>query len=186
MLYSAAMRRLAALILSTVAAGILLCPAGCTRDRRKAPAEATIEEQAGLLTMLHVADPNASPQLVKGFYEVSYNAWRWTMQNFSVVLRPPANASTRGARLVLRLSVPEPVIQSLKSVTLAASVEGVALAAETYTQPGAHVYTRDVPPAALRKDAVTVEFALDRHMPPSQADQRELGIVVSVVGFEAK
>jgi hypothetical protein len=33
---------------------------------------------------------------------------------------------------------------------------------------------------------VTVDFALDKFLAPGAADQRELGVVVSSIGFEAK
>ncbi len=165
---------------------LLGSPAGCNRRQTKAQPEATIEEAPSLLSMLQVADPKASAQLVKGFYEVEGNSWRWTMGKFSVLLSPPVNASTNGAKLVLRLVVPEPVIQKLTSVKLSASVDGVALPEDTYSTPGEHIYARDVPAQALGKGVVTVDFALDKYLPPSDADQRELGVVVSVVGFEPR
>jgi hypothetical protein len=169
-----------------LAAGLVLSPAGCKRKQAGARPEATIEEAPSLLTMVQAADPKAAAQLVKGFHAVEGNSWRWTMGKFSVLLGPPPNASKNGAKLALRLSVPEPVTRKLGPVTLSASVDGVALPAETYSQPGQYVYTRDVPPEALGKSAVTVDFALDKYLAPSEADQRELGIVVTVVGFEPR
>jgi len=103
-----------------------------------------------------------------------------------VTLSPPPKASERGARLVLRLMVPEPVIQKLTSMKLSASLDGVALAEETYTKAGQYVYSQDVPAQALAKRVVTVDFALDKFLPPGEADQRELGLVVTAVGLEAK
>ena len=165
--------------------------AGCSRTSKKAELNATEEESARLpisasLTMLHVVDPRASAQLVKGFYAIEQNAWRWTMGKFAVTLRPPANASQKGARLILRCTVPAVIIQRLTAVSLTASVEGVRLPEETYSQPGDYVYSHDVPAKALTEDAVTVEFSLDKSLPPSDADQRELGVIVRMVGFEAK
>ncbi len=136
--------------------------------------------------MLHVADPKASAQLVKGFHDVEQNAWRWTMGKFAVTLRPPANASQKGARLILRCAVPATIIQRLTAVRLAANVEGVSLPEETYSRVGEYVYSHDVPAKVLAMNAVKVEFSLDKCLPPGDADQRELGIIVSMVGFEAK
>ena len=163
---------------------MLLSPAGCKRTQPKS--DATIEEGPTLQTMLQVGDPNAAPQLIKGFHDVEAGSWRWTMGKFSVTLSPPPKASERGARLVLRLMVPEPVIQKLTSMKLSASLDGVALAEETYTKAGLYVYSQDVPAQALAKRVVTVDFALDKFLPPGEADQRELGLVVTAVGFEAK
>ena len=56
----------------------------------------------------------------------------------------------------------------------------------TYTTAGDHTYSKDVPASALNTDAVTVDFALDKFLPPGTVDQRELGIVVTSIGFESK
>lgn len=158
----------------------------CRRGPENVPATATREDSRELATMVHVADPRTSLQLIKGFHEVEQNAWRWTMQRFAVMLRAPAGASQRGATLVLQGAVPDAVIAKLKSVTLTAEVEGVPLAAETFTKPGECTYRRHVPPSAFPAEAVTVNFALNKSLAPGQADHRELGIVVTSIGFEAK
>jgi hypothetical protein len=107
------------------------------------------------------------------------------MCNFSARLSAPVSASKKGARLVLKCTVPPVVIQRFTAVKLAANIEGFGLPEETYSQPGNYVYSRNIPAKVFDKDAVTVDFALDKCMPPGGKDQRELGIVVSVVGFEA-
>ena len=174
--------------LTILAVAVLIaCPAGCNRNRSKV--DATIEEappQQMEQTMVQANDPKASTQLIKGFYAVEQGSYRWTMGQFSASLRPPLHASERGARLILNFGVPEPVIKKLKSIKLSASIDGVALPAETYTKPGAYVYSRDVPAQALSERVVAVSFTLDKCLPPSDADRRELGVVVTAVGFEAK
>jgi len=180
------MQRLNAFVPFALAAVLLLSPAGCNRKQSKAQSDATIEESPSLLSMVQVADPKASAQLVKGFYNVEGNSWRWTMGKFSVLLSPPVNSSKNGAKLALRFVIPDPVIKKLASVKLSASVDGIALPEETYSTPGEHVYAQDVPAQALGKGVVTVDFALDKYLPPSEADQRELGVVVTVVGFEPR
>ena len=82
--------------------------------------------------------------------------------------------------------VPEPVIQKLKSIKLSASVEGVALPGETYSKPGGYVYSQEVPAKALAKNVVVVDFKLDKCVPPGDVDRRELGVVMTAVGFEAR
>ena len=62
----------------------------------------------------------------------------------------------------------------------------MALPEETYTKPGAYVYSRDVAAQALAKRVVAVSFALDKYLPPGDPDRRELGVVVTAVGFEAE
>jgi hypothetical protein len=169
------------------AAVLMSCPAGCNRNRSKA--DATIEEapqQQMEQTMVQANDPKTSAQLIHGFHALEQGRYRWTMRQFSAILRPPLQASERGARLILNLGVPEPVIQKLKSIKLSASVDGVALPEEIYTKAGAYVYSRDVPPQALAKRVVVVSFTLDKCLPPSDADRRELGVVMTAVGFEAR
>lgn len=181
------MRRLIeVIVISSLAAAVILGTAGCKRRAERVQVEATEEESHPLATMVHVADPRASIQLLRGFHDVEQNSWRWTMQKFSVTLRPPTGAAQKGATLRLSFSIPEPILNRLKSVTLSANVEGVPLAGETYKTPGEQVYARDVPARALGGEAVIVDFALDKVLPPGEVDQRELGIVVSTIGFEAK
>lgn len=158
---------------------------GCKREER-ARLNATEEEPPGLASIVHVADPRTAAQLLKGFYDVEQNSWRWTTGKFAVALRPPLGATQQGATLTVKLTIPDPVIQSSKRLTLTAAVGNVTLPAETYTQAGEYTFSRDVPAGALAGNSVTVQFSLDKTIPPSGADRRELGIVVTTVGLEPK
>jgi len=60
----------------------------------------------------------------------------------------------------------------------------VALEPETFTTPGATIYARSLPAAAMAGDQVRADFTLDKWMPPSGQDTRELGIVVTVVALK--
>jgi hypothetical protein len=172
-------------LLAALAAALMLAPAGCKR-REKVSTE-TIEEPAPTLaSVVHMADPKIVPQLLRGFHGVEGNAWRWTMGKFAVTLRPPLNAPQKGATLVAKFAIPDAVMSRTKSVTLSASVNGVSLAPETFTKTGDFVYSRDVAATALTAEAVTAEFALDSFLPSGAVEQRELGLVVSSIGFEAK
>ncbi len=173
------------LTLAALAAFLCLAPAGCQR-RQKVRVQQTDEEAPTLATMVHVADPRVSAQLLSGFYSVEQNSWRWTSGKFAVLLRPPRTAAQKGAVLQFKFSVPDPIIANLKTVTLSASVNGTPLAAETYTQAGEFTYSRDVPAALLGGDAAKVEFALDKTFAPTGVDQRQLGVVASMIGFEPK
>ena len=66
------------------------------------------------------------------------------------------------------------------------TVNGSALAPETYSKEGEFTYSREVAPNLLTGDAARVDFTLDKALAPSEADQRELGIVVNSVGLEPK
>ena len=175
-----------------LAAGALACcwllvsaPAGCRRQRKVA-VETIEDEPPELASMLHVADPKASLQLLHGFYDLEQNAWRWTKGKFSVTLRPPAGAAAAGAALELKMTVPDPVIERLKSVTLSANVNGTPIESETFNKPGEYTFRKDVPAKALEGEAVTVDFALDKFLEAGAVEQRELGIIVSTVGLVMK
>jgi hypothetical protein len=179
------MRRLALVFLTTfLSALIIITPIGCKRKKRQA--KAAEEEPTGLATMVQAADPRAAVQLTSGFHPVEQNAWRWTMSKFSVVAKPPTGAARKGATLVLKFVIPDIEMEKLKSMTLSASANGTKLEPETYTKGGELTYSRDVPAAAMQGDAVTLNFALDKYLAPSGEDSRELGIIMSTVGFEAK
>jgi len=169
----------------TLLAALALVPVGC-KQAKKVQVQQTVEESTRMASVVHMGDPKVESQLVSGFYGIEGNAWRWTARQFTVALRPPFGASQRGASLQLSLTVPQVVIDKFKTLALTASVDGSPLPPETYTQAGPYIYKRDVPANLLAGDSVKVDFQLDKAMPPSGGDLRELGIVVNSVSLEAK
>lgn len=136
--------------------------------------------------MLSAADPRADKQLVKGFFPVETGG-RWTGRTFSVVLKPPPTAARKGAVLLLRFGIGEQSMGVLHSIKISAAVNGVTLPPEEYIKVGEHDYTRDVPSSAFRNEGnATVDFALDKALPPTGPERRELGVIVNMVGFESK
>lgn len=176
------MRRLSLITLALAAAWF---PAGC---RRTQPPKVEIidEEMPKFATMVHVADPKAAPQLVRGFYALEQGSWRWTAPKFAVTLRPPRTAAERGATLQLKFSLAEPVLAHTKTMTLRASIGGTALAPETYSTPGDYIFTRDVPASLMTGDSVTIDFSVDKWLPATASDHRDLALIVSTIGFELK
>ena len=173
------------LSLPILVTALALAPLGCKRAK-KVKVQQTEEEAPRLASIVHTSDPKAASQLASGFYDVENNSWRWTQQNFSVVLRPPASAAQRGATLNFKFAVPEVVISKLKDLTLTASINGNALPSETYKAPGEFSYSKDVPPALLTGESVRVDFKLDKAIAPSESDLRQLGVVAHTVGLELK
>lgn len=179
------MRGLTGQPFGTFAIAVLVLPiCGCEGKARQAAIP--VEGDQRLATIIHAADPNAALQLVRGFYGVEDNAFRWTKGSFSVLLRPPPTAKQKGAMLIVRFSIPEIIIEKLKTISLSAKVNGFATPVESYSKAGAQVYFEDVPARVFSDDTMTVDFALDKSFPGNGADRRELGVVVSVVGFESK
>jgi hypothetical protein len=164
---------------------MVLAVSACTLHREKP--RLTEEEASPRLAMIvRVADAGTASQLVSGFYEIEHDAWRWTAGKFSVRLRPPRQASKKGATLQLKFSVPDVVIAKLKAVSLDATVNGTILGRETYKQAGECIYSRDVPASLLTQEPVRIDFSLDKVLPPTPGDKRDLGIIVTSVGFEPK
>lgn len=168
-----------------VAIGLILLAPGCRR-RKAAQVETVEEESTELVSLVHTSDPRAAVQLLKGFHEVEQNAWRWTKSQFSVTLKTPPDAKTRGATLELRMTLPDPVISHVKTTTLSATVNGTALKPETYSTTGEHIYTRAIPATALQSEAVTLEFSFDKYLAAGQVELRELAAIVSSVGLQTQ
>jgi hypothetical protein len=163
---------------------LALAPLAC--KRKKVRVQQTDEEAPRVSSMVHMADPRAASQLISGFHDVEQNSWRWTSGRFSVILRPPRGAAQKGAVLKMKFTVLDVVMQKLKSQTLSATLEGLALAPETITQPGEYTYTRDIPADKLGGETVRVDFALYKFLPASSQDNRDLGVVASSIALEPK
>jgi|HubBroStandDraft_6_1064221.scaffolds.fasta_scaffold60915_2 hypothetical protein len=144
----------------------------------------TVEQSATLLSVVQMTDPAASAQLIRGFYPPEASAWRWTMQNFSVALKPPPGAAEKGAKLNFKFNFPEPIFKRLGTVTLNATINGLKLPPEMYSTPGNYTYSRDVPASALSSNAAAVDFACDKVFPPTGDDRRELALVAVSVSLE--
>jgi hypothetical protein len=157
-------------------AALLLLLAGC--HRVNAPA-----------SVIRMADPAVSNQLISGFYGVegsgADNAWRWTGADFSLALAPPPQAQN-GAHLLLRLYFPETQIQKLGPMTLTAFVDGKPLAPETYDKGGSYDFVREIPACLLDTNVLPIAFSFDPYSPKSDADGRDLGAVVLMAALEAK
>jgi len=164
-----------------------LAPVGCKgRRNREAPQAAADTSGSTAASVISTADPRAAAQLVRGFYPIEGESWRWTGKDFAVSLGPPRGAAQKGAELTVQFAIPDDTVHKRPSVTLSATVGGLKLAPETYTQAGDLSYSRDVPADRLTGDTVLFEFTLDKALPPNPPDVRALGIIVSQVGLQAK
>jgi hypothetical protein len=157
----------------------------CKGKRDRVTVQNEEETAPRMASLVRMNDPKASAQMLSGFYSLENNSWRWTQGKFSVLLRTPASTATQGAVVTFAFSLPDIVIQKLKSVTITASVNGTKLKSAEYDKPGANIFTADVPAALLTGDSVKVDFALDKTVPPD-VDKRELGVVAISVGISSK
>jgi hypothetical protein len=170
---------------SLVSAAVIACLLCASCSRRQASADAPLveEEQAfPNLSTLHVADPRAEPQLLRGWHSIEQGTFRWTEKRFAVALKTPAVG--KPATLELRFVLPDALMARLHSVTVSASIQGAALPGQTYTKAGDQVYRVEVPGAALQESIVRIDFLLDKALPPDERDRRELGVAAVSVGLK--
>jgi hypothetical protein len=170
------------------ACALLLIAIACTVacKGRKVRTAGTDEEAPRMASVLNMGDPKVEPQLITGFYGVEAGAWRWAARQFTVTLRPPFGSAQKGAKLTMKLTVPQVVIDKNKSITVSGTIGNAPLPPETYTTAGDYVYVRDVPASALTGDSVRADFQVDKAMPPAPPDIRELAVIVLSIGLEGK
>jgi hypothetical protein len=133
----------------------------------------------------NVGDPTRSNQLIYGFYGVEAKPSRWTARRFSFALKPPSAAALRGGKLWIHLFLPDREIYNLGPMTLTTWIDGYSLGPQEFTEGGMHVYAVDVPARLLDTNLVPVRCEFDRAVPPSAADNRELGAVLTEVSLQA-
>jgi hypothetical protein len=182
---SGKVRRLIWSVLFAAAVGCAISSVACNR-RGPVRLQETDEGGFEISSTVHMSDPRAAIQLLKGFHGVEQNAWRWTMGTFSVTLKPPAGAKEKGATLNMKFTLPDAVMARVKSTTITAAVAGKQVGAQTYNTAGEYTFTADVPGPLFISDALTVDFALTHFLPAGTADSRELGLVASTIGLEPK
>ncbi len=162
---------------------LVLLIAGCPRNEPQLATPIPEDGEVILLSTVNVADPRAEDQLLSGFHGVEQRAWRWTEKSFSVAIQPPA-AEGQTVHLDLKFTVPDVVIDKVGPVTLGTTVNGRKLESETYAEAGQHfLFTRQIPPDTLTGGTARVDFDVDKAMPPSELDTRELAVVVSSIAL---
>ncbi|HXA66130.1 MAG TPA: methyltransferase domain-containing protein [Bryobacteraceae bacterium] len=117
-------------------------------------------------------------QLLSGWHAAEAAGWRWTEQRFSARLNA---GSARPARIELRFFVPQALIERYGPLTLHAAADGVPLSSQTYHESARFTYRATLDKAPADGGKVQLDFWLDHALPPSEADERELGIVVAAL-----
>lgn len=131
---------------------------------------------------INTGDVRAKPQLISGWHSIEDGAWRWTAREAQAVLATPRDLPVN---FEMRLYFPEEHIRRAGGpVTVAILLDGKPFIRETYSAPGAHTLLQPVPAGSLSKPVTGVTVRLDRAVGPSDADRRELGVVVQGFGFQ--
>jgi FkbM family methyltransferase len=128
-----------------------------------------------------MSDPATARQLLRGFGGVEASTWRWTKAEFAIALRPPDEASSKGATLVGKFVYPDVAFNQFKEIHLSAKIAGNELPMATFNSPGEHEFRADVPASLLKTNPTEVDFSLDKSMKDSN-----LGLIVTSIGLEPK
>lgn len=126
-------------------------------------------------------DQSSQHRLLRGFYEIREEEWRWTSRIFAVSLDPPP---TEGPTyLELDCNLPRELMNKAGTVTLSARVNGVEAGRQTYDKPGRYLFARRAPLAALGRKPAEVEFELDKSITDADAG-RVLGLIAVSVALK--
>lgn len=155
-----------------------LCAWTTTGDTRRSDPVSKADERAYCVIESRVkAGFGPSVKLIKGWHEVEHGGWRWTERCFSALMTPA------GPLLRLACTLPGHVVSPDRPLRIGVTAGDADLGVDTVAAPGKHVLTRVIPQEALRDGAVLVQFSLDRAIPPSDRDARELGLVVASISL---
>ena len=133
------------------------------------------------LAYLHAGDLRARPQLLGHWYDIEDGGWRWMRKEAQAVLRPPEESPVS---FELRLYFPEDHMKRAGGpVTVSVLLGNGLLVEETYHEPGGYTIRQPVMTASLSQPATRVAVRLNRAVPPTGEEERELGAVVLGLGF---
>jgi hypothetical protein len=125
------------------------------------------------LEYLPMSAPEATAQIVSGVSGVEGNGYRWMSRRATFLLKNPA------APAPLRVVFAIPGQAPARKVTL--RLDGREVAAASYPEPGSYVLATALPVRGAGESAA-VEIEIDRTF-SAPGDSRELGIVLTAVGF---
>jgi SAM-dependent methyltransferase len=114
-------------------------------------------------------------RLERGWHALEDGCWRWTARKFAVHL---SRAVPGSAVLRFRFQLPEAIMDKHRCVRLSARTGDVVLPSREYAAHGDQHYVCEIPDGAWVDGSVLIEFELDKARGPSEADRRELGVVV--------
>ncbi len=141
-------------------------------------------DPAEFLSTLHLADPRGTPQLLNGFHTLEQGSWRWTEKVFAVALKPPPVGPGEEVNIELTFSIAEASISRLGPLTLTATLNGSPVGSETYEQAGDYTFKKPVSAEVLASETIEAVFELDKVLPPTGSDLRELGLIAVSVAFK--
>jgi hypothetical protein len=92
----------------------------------------------------------------------------------------------RPAKLTVDLYFPPSEMNALGPITLNASSSEHEFGAMTYYEDGPQKFEVEISPEALCTNVLPITFSLDKYLPPSRAEARELGMVVTSISLRSE
>ncbi len=138
------------------------------------------DARAYLLAESRLSKP-AGLVLERGWHELEHGSSRWTERRFSV--RIDVAETLQPATLRFLFHLPEALVERRPQTRLRASVNGSPLPPAEFLDAGDHEYSATLP--SVPPGVAVIEFELDAAIGPTEADQRELGVMVYFTGESA-
>lgn len=129
-------------------------------------------ERKPTLTDLPMNAPEAAQQIVSGIYQLENGQWRWMSGRATILLKPPPQP----ALLAMQFTIPA----AAPARQIAIAIDDRTVASQTYAAPG--TYTLSSGPIKMEGDTAKVTISVDKSF-SAPGDSRELGIILSEVGF---
>lgn len=162
---------------------VLLLAGGSCKSRKPRQEILVDDNESAVRGRVAANDASVASQLVRGFYEVESGAWRWTMPRFAIRFEVPVGARQKSAVLRTDLVLPEVIFRSTGPVALEVSASGQQLGAQTMSAAGNHTLQWSIPAEVLITETITLDFRLDKSVPPGAVDPRELGLIFLRAGL---
>jgi tRNA (mo5U34)-methyltransferase len=116
--------------------------------------------------------------LLEGWHHLEESGWRWTEKQFAA--RATSRVGMRHSRIAMRIFAPPLSIERFGSITLHAKIDGEEVPPLVMTEPGIHMFIRNIPKPS---DVTSVVFQLDKGLGADAGYARELGIIVASLEF---
>jgi SAM-dependent methyltransferase len=116
--------------------------------------------------------------LLEGWHHVEDSGWRWTEKQFAA--RARSRVGMKHSRVAMRVFAPPLLVEKFGGITLRARIDDVEVQPLVMTEPGIHLFVRNIPKPS---ETTSVVFQLDNVLGVEAGYSRELGIIVASLEF---
>ena len=135
----------------------------------------SLERDERAFLLLRSAYSMNNVELLEGWHDAAGEAWRWTAGAFSVAIPRELHGASK---IAVEVYVPPVLIERFGTVTLSAQMGGVELEPAVFSAEGEYSFVRALP---VNVPDGVLQFRLSNAIAASEADDRELGIIVAAI-----